>query len=182
MRFHVTVAEQLSNYVYFGASYVVLLTFIWFQIDFTFDSFCSIKTLFRTADLMYSIPVHRATIYIVGILVGYAMRTYINVKISKTHIFYGWTVSFVLIVSVLMGPAPMGSINYQYNAYHAAFYAALGPVGWCTLFIWIIYTTHIGYSSNRVDFGRMTFLYIKYLFVWIDSIHQWCVIVERFFN
>lgn len=96
---------------------------------------------------MYTIPVHRATIYIIGILVGYAMRKYSHVKLSKTQLFYGWAVSIVMIVSVLMGPARMGDINYKYNSYHAAFYAALGPMGWCTLFIWIIYSTHIGYSS-----------------------------------
>lgn len=97
---------------------------------------------------MYSIPVHRATIYIVGILLGYAMRMYKQVKLSKTQLFYGWIASVVLMVAVLMGPARMGDVNYQYNAYHAAIYAALGPMGWCTLFIWIIYTTHIGYSSE----------------------------------
>lgn len=117
-----------------------------------FLSFRSIQTLFKTADLMYSIPVHRATIYIIGIFVGYAMRTCKHVELSKTQIFYGWTVSIVMMVSVLMGPAPMGDINYKYNAYHAAFYAALGPMGWCTLFIWIIYTTHLGYSSEFIEF------------------------------
>lgn len=42
-----------------------------------------IKQLFRTADYMYSIPAHRATIYILGILIGYGMRIYRNVKLSK---------------------------------------------------------------------------------------------------
>lgn len=100
---------------------------------------------------MYTIPAHRATIYIIGILVGYAMRTYKHVELSKTQIFYGWTVSIVLMIAVLMGPAPMGDIKYKYNVYHAAIYAAFGPVGWCTLFIWIIYSTHIGYRSEHVD-------------------------------
>lgn len=45
--------------------------------------FYSIKQLFRTADLMYSIPLHRATIYIFGIFTGYAMRMYKNVKFTK---------------------------------------------------------------------------------------------------
>lgn len=153
MRFNVTVTEKLSNYVYFGASYVNELPS---QISDSINFFLhfirtdSIRTLFRTADLMYTIPVHRATIYIVGILVGYAMRTYKHIKLSNTQLFYGWTVSIVLILSVLMGPAGMGNISYEYNAYHAAFYAALGPIGWCTLFIWIIYSTHLGYSSEQV--------------------------------
>lgn len=46
-------------------------------------SIFSIKQLFRTADLMYSMPVHRATIYIFGIFTGYAMRMYKHVRLSK---------------------------------------------------------------------------------------------------
>lgn len=45
-----------------------------------------IKQLFRTADLMYSMPLHRATIYIFGIFVGYAMRMYKHVKLSKVRV------------------------------------------------------------------------------------------------
>lgn len=53
--------------------------------DYTFR----IKQLFKTADLMYSIPLHRATIYIFGIFTGYAMRMYKNVKLSKVcDLFY----------------------------------------------------------------------------------------------
>lgn len=32
---------------------------------------------------MYALPAYRATIYIIGILVGYAMRTYRNVKLTR---------------------------------------------------------------------------------------------------
>lgn len=53
----------------------------WVMIDHWF--LYRIKQLFRTADLMYSIPLHRATIYIFGIFTGYAMRMYKNVRLSK---------------------------------------------------------------------------------------------------
>ncbi|XP_031625380.1 nose resistant to fluoxetine protein 6-like [Contarinia nasturtii] len=125
-RFYVTIAHQLSNYVYFGAS---------------------IKQLFRTADLMYSMPLHRATIYIFGIFVGYAMRMYKHVKLSKSQLIYGWSISILMLSIVLIGPAKMGNMNYKYNPYDAAFYAAFSPMSWCTIFAWIIFTTHIGYSS-----------------------------------
>lgn len=49
---------------------------------------------------------------------------------------------------MLLGPAPMGSISYVYNEYHAAIYAALGPMGWCGLAGWIIFTSHLGYDSE----------------------------------
>lgn len=42
----------------------------------------------------------------------------------------------------------MGSIHYVYNEYHAAVYAALGPMAWCGLAGWIIFTSHLGYHSK----------------------------------
>lgn len=42
----------------------------------------SIKTLFRTADLMYAIPFYRMTIYVLGILLGYVLRTYKNQRLT----------------------------------------------------------------------------------------------------
>lgn len=53
--------------------------------------------------------------------------------------------------AVFLGPAPMGSIDYQYNPHHAAVYAALGPMAWCGLFAWIVFTTHLGYRSRIGD-------------------------------
>lgn len=146
-RFYVTIEHELSNYVYFGAS---------------------IKQLFRTADLMYSIPLHRATIYIFGIFTGYAMRMYKHVRLSKvswklhflcgkiiflfgnlqSQLIYGWSFSILMLTIALVGPAKMGNMNYKYNPYDAAIYAAFSPMSWCTIFAWIIFTTHIGYSSR----------------------------------
>lgn len=57
-----------------------------------------------------------------------------------------------LFLLVLIGPAPMGRISYVYNEYHAAIYAALGPMGWCGLAAWIIFTSHLGYHS-KMHFG-----------------------------
>lgn len=122
-----------------------------------------IKQLFRTADLMYSIPLHRATIYIFGIFTGYAMRMYKNVRLTKvsgkilwffrggfsfivffniqSQLIYGWSGSILLLTIALVGPAKMGNMNYKYNPYDAAIYAAFSPMSWCTIFAWIIYTT-----------------------------------------
>lgn len=53
-----------------------------------------------------------------------------------------------MFLTTLLGPAKMGNMNYVYNPYDAAYYAAFGPIAWCGVFIWIIYTTHIGHKSN----------------------------------
>lgn len=43
----------------------------------------------------------------------------------------------------------MGNIDYKYNPYDAAYYAAFSPMSWCTIFAWIIFTTHIGHTSKN---------------------------------
>lgn len=52
----------------------------------------------------------------------------------------------------------MGSMNYVYNEYHAAVYAALGPMAWCGLAAWIIFTSHLGYHSKILF--RLLFVYL----------------------
>lgn len=68
----------------------------------------------------------------------------------QTQLLYGWSVSILLLTIALIGPAKMGNINYKYNPYDAAIYAAFSPMSWCTIFAWIIFTTHIGHSSNSL--------------------------------
>lgn len=55
----------------------------------------------------------------------------------------------------------MGSMSYVYNEYHAAIYAAFGPMAWCALFAWIIFTSHLGYESKDKIYipGTVTVFY-----------------------
>lgn len=41
-------------------------------------------------------------------------------------------------------PSFMGAVGYEYDALHAANYAAFAPITWCLFFAWIIFTSHIG--------------------------------------
>lgn len=60
----------------------------------------------------------------------------------------GWYVSSFLLALAFFGPAPMGSIHYEYNAFHAANYAAFSPIAWCIFFSWVVFTSHLGYKSE----------------------------------
>lgn len=85
------------------------------------------------------------------------MRPIANEKCHNSTIFqmqlrYGWSISVLLLAASLLAPAKMGNMTYQYNVYDAATYAALSPITWCTLFAWIIYTSHIGYTSKLFAF------------------------------
>lgn len=61
-RFYVTMTKSLSNYVFFGTS---------------------VSQLFDTADFMYTLPAHRITVYIMGVLLGYVLRTCKDMKLTK---------------------------------------------------------------------------------------------------
>ncbi|XP_063706350.1 nose resistant to fluoxetine protein 6 [Culicoides brevitarsis] len=128
-RYYVTFTKNLSNYVFFGTS---------------------IRQLFDTADFMYIIPAHRLTVYIIGVLLGYFMRIYKDLKLTPAQLRLGWWTSTALMLASFVGPAPMGSLNYQYSPTHAAIYAAWSPIGWCAFFAWIIFTSHLGYNDNIV--------------------------------
>lgn len=126
-RYYTTIVNQLSNYIYFGTN---------------------IQRLFRTADYMYSFPPHRSTVYIMGILLGYALRKFQGAQLSRLQLRLGWFVATVCVLASLLGPAPMGDINYVYNSTHAAIYAAFAPIAWCLFFSWIVFVSHNGYKNK----------------------------------
>lgn len=105
--------------------------------------------LFKTADLMYTLPPHRFTVYAMGIILGYILRKFKDAKLSKMQIRVGWYVSTAALLMAFFGPAPMGDITYKFNATHAAHYAAFAPIAWCLFFGWMILTSQLGYKSKN---------------------------------
>ncbi|KAL1513441.1 hypothetical protein ABEB36_002852 [Hypothenemus hampei] len=124
-RYYVTYTMQLSNYVHFGTS---------------------VKQLFSTADNMYILPAHRATVYIMGIFLGYLLRKSRNVVLTKTHIRMGNTFAVCSFLVSYLGPAFMGKIDYIYSPTDAAWYAAFSPIFWVASFCWLIYTIQLGHT------------------------------------
>lgn len=97
---------------------------------------------------MYSFPPHRSTVYIMGILLGYALRKYQGAQLSPLQLRLGWLAATICVLASVLGPAPMGDINYVYNSTHAAIYAAFAPIAWCLFFSWIVFVSHNGYKSE----------------------------------
>ncbi|XP_052900787.1 nose resistant to fluoxetine protein 6-like [Anopheles moucheti] len=129
-RFYVTYSLRLANYVYFGTS---------------------VKQLFETADFMYTLPYYRVTVYLMGVMLGYACSKYKTMKLSEKQMKIGWYVSTLSIAIAFFGPAPMGSMHYVYNPLHAASYAAFSPIAWCLFFAWTVFTAHLGYRNWVID-------------------------------
>lgn len=57
-----------------------------FQIKKMYFNFIyRVTQLFDTANFMYILPAHRITVYIMGILLGYILRTYKDLKLTKVR-------------------------------------------------------------------------------------------------
>ncbi|XP_063217541.1 O-acyltransferase like protein-like [Bacillus rossius redtenbacheri] len=124
LRYQVSYAKQLSPYVYFGAS---------------------VSELFNTANLSYIIPLHRATVYIMGILLGYVLQHVgTDFRMKKSHLICGWTFTAAMLYFSLVAPSKMGDRTYMYDPVDAANYAAFSPIAWCLVFSWVIFTSHTG--------------------------------------
>lgn len=98
---------------------------------------------------MYINPPYRFTVYAMGIGLGYLLRMFKDTKLTEKQLKIGWYLSIASFLLAFFGPAPMGDINYKYNATHAACYASLAPVAWCFFFAWIIFVSHLGYKSKN---------------------------------
>lgn len=111
----------------------------------------SVQQLFETADRMYINPPHRFTVYAMGIGLGYVLRMFKDMKLSKSQIRIGWYFSIGCFMLAFFGPAMMGDIDYKFNATHAAHYAAFAPIAWCIFFGWIILVSQLGHESKCED-------------------------------
>ena len=115
--------------------------------------------LFDTAGKTYILPPHRFTVYAIGIILGYILRIYKDIKLTPTQLTMGWYISIGFILSAFCAPAPMGKMGYKFNPSHAAYYAAFAPIGWCLFFAWIIFASQLGYKSKNYTFNcRLKYL------------------------
>ncbi|GBP56370.1 Nose resistant to fluoxetine protein 6 [Eumeta japonica] len=127
-RFVVTYHYQLSNFVAYGTS---------------------VKQLFATADHMYILPAYRATVYIMGVVLGYLLYSAKDTILSKAQVRAGWAFAVCALCASFSGTVEMGTMGYVYNVSLSSHYAAVAPITWCAFFAWIIYVSHMGYHRTR---------------------------------
>ncbi|KAJ8965176.1 hypothetical protein NQ314_004319 [Rhamnusium bicolor] len=106
-----------------------------------------IQQLFETADNMYILPVHRATVYIMGIFLGYILKHFGNIHLTKAQIRIGNTIALFSFLISFVGPSFMSSLDYNYDPIDAAWYAAVSPILWCVSFAWVIFTVQFGHQG-----------------------------------
>ncbi|KAL1132309.1 hypothetical protein AAG570_010265 [Ranatra chinensis] len=121
----------LSTVLRFYTSYIMQLNLV--------------SQMFNTADYSYILPTHRASVYVMGIALGYLLRQLgRDVKLKSGHLTLGWFIAFAMLYQSMIQPSKMGSRFYVYDRMDAANYAAFAPITWCLFFSWIIFTSHTG--------------------------------------
>lgn len=110
------------------------------------------QQLFATADYMYILPPHRATVYIMGIFMGWLLRRTGSFEPSKTQMRLGNALAVCSLLVAYLGPSFMSNLDYVYNPHHAALYAAFSPILWVGSFCWLIYTSQKGCEGELTDF------------------------------
>ncbi|XP_014245510.1 O-acyltransferase like protein [Cimex lectularius] len=129
LRLYAVYYRQLNLYVYFGNS---------------------ISQMFDTADYSYILPTHRATVYVMGIALGYVLRQWgRDVKLKNSQLALGWMLAICSLYQCVVQPSKMGDRFYVYDTTDAVMYAGFAPITWCLVFSWVIFTTHTG---NGVSF------------------------------
>ncbi|KAJ8869903.1 hypothetical protein PR048_028912, partial [Dryococelus australis] len=115
------------------------------RLSFHFCLLRVVSELFNTANLSYIIPLHRATVYVMGILLGYILQ-YVGTdfKMKKSHLMCGWMFTVAMLYFSLVAPSKMSERLYMYSPLDAANYAAFSPIAWCLVFSWVIFTSHTG--------------------------------------
>ncbi|CAK9800907.1 Nose resistant to fluoxetine protein 6 [Anthophora plagiata] len=108
----------------------------------------SSKHLYRTANLIYVLPLHRATPYVFGVGLGVLLRyTGRNVRIHKVLVILGWLIAMALGSWSLFSPWHLARRDYVYDAEEATNYAVISSILWALALCWSIfacYTNHGG--------------------------------------
>lgn len=127
-RFYVTYTRELLYFVQFGAK---------------------LSNLLATANHLYTIPTYRFTVYGIGLLLGFILRRYNNIQLTKLQYFSGQLVNGALIAAVIAGGSLMNTgIDVKYNVISHSFYAAFAPIFYCLHVAWIIFSAQQGRKSE----------------------------------
>ncbi|XP_078037167.1 uncharacterized protein LOC144470165 isoform X2 [Augochlora pura] len=103
----------------------------------------TIKQLYRTGNLTYTRPLHRATSYVFGVGLGVLLHyTKRDVRMNKAIVVLGWLTSAALMLWSLLSPWHLAKMDYVYDAEEAANYGMLSPIASSIALCWSIYACH----------------------------------------
>ncbi|XP_069696138.1 nose resistant to fluoxetine protein 6-like [Periplaneta americana] len=108
----------------------------------------TVKQLYETANLTYSLSLHRATPYLLGVGLGYLLhKTGKHFHIPKMAVWGGWLLAVYFAYLAMMSPSHLGLRNYEYNVHEASLYAAFSPIVWSLALGWLILACFTGHGG-----------------------------------
>ncbi|KAK1137956.1 hypothetical protein K0M31_002448 [Melipona bicolor] len=127
----------------------------------------SVKHLYRTANLVYALPLHRATPYVFGVGLGVLLRhTGKELRIHKVLVILGWLVAMALGSWALLSPWHLARRDYVYDAEEATSYNVISPILSALALCWLIfacYTNHGGILNRFLsNYWLLVFSRISY--------------------
>lgn len=131
------------------------LAIYWHDISMIVYYGISVQKLLDAARYSYILPTHRATIYLIGVIMAYFMRTRkLNYTLSKLQIKMLWTSIFGLAFVTMVSPYKMGLEGYEYEHAPAAVFSALSPIIWgivMSAMHWAICNDYAGVGSAFIE-------------------------------
>ncbi|VVC92271.1 unnamed protein product [Leptidea sinapis] len=127
----------------------------WYDISMFVYYGISVQKLLEAARYSYILPTHRATIYLIGVLMAYFIRSKrSHVKLNDTQARLVWCLCFALAAFTIVSPYRMGLEGYKYEHFTNAMFAAFAPILW-GLFMciahWAICNDYAGIGTAFVE-------------------------------
>ncbi|XP_045459770.1 nose resistant to fluoxetine protein 6 [Melitaea cinxia] len=152
-------SKRLGLALIFGISVIsTVLRYLaihWYDISMFVYYGISVQKLLDAARFSYILPTHRATIYLIGVIMAYFMKSKKSfVKLSDNQARLLWATCFGLATYTIASPYKMGLEGYEYEHYPAAMFAAFTPILWglfMCLAHWCICNDYVGSGTAFVE-------------------------------
>ncbi|CAG9562958.1 unnamed protein product [Danaus chrysippus] len=133
----------------------------WYDISMFVYYGISVQKLLDAARYSYILPTHRATIYLIGVLMAYfikSKKSYLNLSDNQARLV--WACSFALAAFTIVSPYKMGLEGYTYEHHQAAMFAAFTPILWglsMCIAHWCICNEYSGVGTPFVEWRLFKF-------------------------
>lgn len=131
------------------------LAIYWYDISMFVYYGISVQKLLDAARYSYILPTHRATIYLIGVVMAYLMKTKkLNFTLTSNQTRLLWTFCLVLMTATIATPYKWGLEGYQYEHFPAAVFSAVSPILWGVFMCvshWAIANDYAGIGTAFVE-------------------------------
>ncbi|XP_041972895.1 nose resistant to fluoxetine protein 6-like [Aricia agestis] len=144
-----------------GSTVLRYLAIHWYDISMFVYYGISVNKLLDAARYSYILPTHRATIYLIGVLMAFVLRAKKSTSLTDNQVRALWGVSFAVGLFTLISPYQMGLEGYKYEHLPAALFAAFSPVLWglaMGIGHWAICNDYAGIGTSFIESRVFRFL------------------------